>query len=204
MVPGKATKQDYLKGFRYGTENAQAHLKAAKLLTEINYGIAAAHLVLAIEEGIKAYAIFDKYKGGHLYKKNFELFFRLHKFKHESVWQFEEIFDILFSFGERLFEHFSQYSRKYLKGAELPEHRKKEIEECIQLCKDIQKENTKLRAWCDGADALKIAGFYLDIVDGGKDWLRPNRITKEQYEESLNIVEKWLEHLPGIEKIESA
>jgi AbiV family abortive infection protein len=204
MTTRKDKKQDYLTGFRYGTQNAFDHLKAAKLLTEINYGIATAHLVLAIEEGIKAYAIFCRYRESSLYKEDFNLFFRYHKFKHESIWRFEEIFTAFFIFGERMFKHFSQYSKKYLKGAELPERRKKEIEECIQLCKEIQEENIKLRSWCENADALKMAGFYLDIVDGGKSWLRPGRITKETYDESLKIVEKWLEHLAGIEKIESA
>jgi len=191
---------DFYKGFLLACNNARAHLEAAKVLTQINYGIANAHLVLAAEEGIKGYAIYDKLKGGHLYQERFDEFFWSHKYKHQSIWELENIFAVLFKELGALLRYFYIHMDQYVKGAQVPEHRKKELLECIV---DLEKEDpdfNKLKEWCSKADNYKMAGFYLDINVDKAEWLEPKNITKEEYEESYQIVTQWLDSIFSIAK----
>lgn len=191
---------DFYRGFILACDNARAHLEAARLLTQINYGIARAHLVLAAEEGIKGYAIYDKLKGGYLYKKNFDKFFRLHKYKHKSISELEGIFVMGFKGFGALLRYFYIHIDEYVRGAEVPEHRKKELLECIEFLEKDDPDFNKLKEWCSTADKYKMTGFYLDINSERNKWLEPKNVTEVEYEKSYEVVTQWLKGIFDIEK----
>jgi AbiV family abortive infection protein len=60
-IPMPRTKDEYRQGVRLAVDNAERHLRCAELLAQADeWGPAVSHLVLAIEEAVKADVLADK------------------------------------------------------------------------------------------------------------------------------------------------
>src|SRR5689334_1265565 len=81
--------QNLIEGYKLALENAKNHFKAAELISsQVCYGIANSHLILASEEAIKAFAIFNKMYFPNFEFEGFDKVFKDHKHKHNILTRF--------------------------------------------------------------------------------------------------------------------
>jgi AbiV family abortive infection protein len=184
----------YFLGYRFAIKNAKAHYKAAKHLARyVNYGIATSHLVLAVEEAIKALILYEASKGFVLSDKDFDLFFSAHKHKHnflkDSLTRLDPvntIGQIIYNVSKRAFgrseKNESNPIKKKLKG------NKKIHEKLESITGEIEHE--KIVEWLDKANSIRNDGFYIGFLRETKFWSTPRYFTKREFEDGCKIVEE--------------
>jgi AbiV family abortive infection protein len=189
---------DYQTGYKLAVESAEAHLKSAKILAKkINYGMGNSHLILAAEEGIKAYMIFVRHFDPSVKVEEFDKYFRLHKFKHKNIAEmmhwlrfFNTVVEVIASpMKEKLKGKKENLTAKDIKTA-----RKAAINALISWLKGIPEIDND-GEWWENADRFKMKGFYVDMDRKTKSWISPKEITEAQYKRSLAIVEEFLERI---------
>jgi len=181
---------NYEEGFRLAFENAKRLFKAAEALEkEKEFPIANSLLILAAEEGIKAYTILIKY---FLPDKNLEMFksvFEDHTFKLNVLRGFVLWIELMKKFIEYYYLPALQNLDKPYK--EVKKLKSKYIANFVNWAKKDQrdKKNGLLKQlnWWKHAKAMKENGFYVRHNKG--KWFVPTAIKKTHYLRTKKYVE---------------
>lgn len=193
---------DFKKGSKLALENAKKHFAAADSIKDISLGIANSHLILATEETIKADLLDRMAINPNWMDEDFDKFFRNHTHKHKESLKTQfmglfigEIFDRIFSTSGKL------------KNSKLSKEKKETIankwtSKTSEILSDIEASvNRKLESnkmWWDNANNSKNLGFYVGLIKETGDWIGPFDLTQEQFEESLNIVSKFIDDIESL------
>lgn len=196
-------KIDYKKGFEYAFNNTKAHFNAAELLaSNINYGLANSHLILAAEEAVKAYIIFTKHYDSELEIPDFNKYFENHKHKHNTIRDMTFFFSLLMQMSMISIKptlRLLKKNKKNISEKELKEKFEKGIDNLIDYLNSVPKIDNN-EQWWNEANNNKNRGFYVNIINNS--WQSPNQITEQDYYKSLKIVQEiieWLSIIPSIE-----
>lgn len=174
---------DFVGGACDAYENGNRHLEVSELLAkQENYGFAISHLVLGVEELIKALILIFLNADRHFISHdNKEKLFANHGFKHINIKKFllalthESIEDYHANWFDYYFDgnpnnNFQQKAFKISKMFNLEHIDDGKIEEIVSLI--------------NNANDLKNRGFYVDYND---DWLIPKDIDRSTFKSYVDI-----------------
>lgn len=170
-------REDIWRGAQLMASNAAQLYKSAEAVAGGKcYGPAVSLLILSAEEAIKAlaYAYAAISDSGI---KEIEKDFRTHKIKHtygSLIGMFTDVMPKILERAVSIDE--DEDTPAFLKRIRFSEYAKK-------ICGG--HENEKLEAWCENANNMKNAGFYVDFVDGA--WRAPRLMTERDFLENKEI-----------------
>ncbi|MDN3579495.1 AbiV family abortive infection protein [Mucilaginibacter flavus] len=174
---------DFVTGACDAYENASKHLAISELLAkQENYGFSVSHLVLGIEELIKALILMflnsDRHFISHPHK---EKLFANHGFKHINVKKFLSALT-----KESMDDYDSNWFDYYFNGNPNNTFQQKAytISKLFNLGQINEQQIDQIIQLLDDANNLKNKGFYVDY-DGG--WLRPEDVGLATFDNYSNI-----------------
>jgi AbiV family abortive infection protein len=182
------TKERAEEGFRLCADNADVHYDMAVLIAkEGHYPMANSHLILAMEEAVKAVFLYIKYIQNNVDIEVKEMFYK-HQQKHEFARDSYDVFhrkglEVLSQINEVFKISFSEEVLSQMDAAEV-ENVKTNIQALEARYKRIAKLNLEeslpnIHKWFDEADQCKKKGFYVDFQK--TQWKKPDEITQEDY-----------------------
>ncbi|HRE74328.1 MAG TPA: AbiV family abortive infection protein [Flavobacteriales bacterium] len=193
---------DFYSGFSIALENSKTHFKGAEMLArEKLFGLANSHLILAAEEGIKAYMLFAKHFDKDLLVEDFDQYFQKHKFKHENIKGIQFFLSLMKNMLEITF---GRVKSAILKGEDRPSieelrgHQKDGIQDLIGWLKGDPKIEFN-EEWWNQADNMKNKGFYVGFNKGNAQWESPDKVDEKQYKKSYKIVNEFLDLVYNME-----
>lgn len=174
----KLTKEQLFNGANLSVANGEAHLMCAEEMAKLNqFGLANSHLILGVEEFIKATLLFAAFLNIKIDDK-IRPYFGDHKAKHKAG----ELMDIPYqkvSSIINLIELFTNASKK-----------KFSIAKFLNVIEDLG-DDTNYQDWWKNANNRKNDGFYVGYEN---DWKYPQQITSKEFEKSKRAIK-------GISKI---
>lgn len=178
--------QDYIQGACLTLENAKKHIQASELLSkEDNFGIAISHLILGVEEYIKAYILLCLNGDNNFINDEDKVeLFKNHKFKHSHISLFLKAISNseASKFEDEIFDRFvnnTPHSSIY----SLDGHYITNVFKLVNL--DDEKLG-KIEDWLKRANDLKNNGFYVGVKD---NWISPEVYTSLDYEKGKEFVQ---------------
>lgn len=191
-----------LTGLKICSENAKRHFIAANATAASDlFGIANSHLILCAEESIKALLFFVRLldRSGEIIVEDI---YKDHAKKHVLAREVYESWQHLIpSFKGTIASIVPELEKiKNLSEEELAKFVNKHlIENLFQRMEGISDDEKKQqRKWWKKANNKKNQGFYVDF-DNGK-WSSPVEVKKEDYSESLSLVERFYQPIQVISK----
>lgn len=177
------------EGFLLCSANADVHYEMAELIAKQgHYPMANSHLILAMEEAVKAIFLYLKYIRNDV---NIEVkaMFKKHQHKHEFARDNYSTFhskgiEILaqmnaankISFSEEVLSQMDELEAESTRFTlQVFEARFKRIARL-----NLEESLPNINKWFNKADQRKSRGFYVDFQNN--QWKAPNEITKENYQ----------------------
>ncbi len=198
-------------GSKLALENSERHYRCAVHLNEVDeFGVASSHLILSIEEAIKALFLCLKALGIPVRQKSLNDFLSKHKPRHKVGAGFYLMFSLtkwMFDSIQDAFEKVANKTDQEVTKARNEVYQKilNDLESAVKSDNlEIELNSILLPAlkWWEKADERKKAGFYVDFLEGG--WASPSLIKKEDYLQSLEIAQKVIRIIKeGLKFIES-
>ncbi len=176
------SKGRLLSGFKLCHKNADTHFKTAISAADKSYyGIANSHLILAVEECIKATYFLQKIFSPEK-KINVGQIFFSHTEKHDAGWgSCKGIIEASEVFLNMTYE----VGLKKIKDPKLKQKLMDDFREAKEFGKRLN--TIKIKSWWRKANQNKNRGFYVDFKNG--KWITPhNSISKRDYLNSYAIV----------------
>lgn len=185
QVDGYWLDCDFVGGACDAYENGCRHLAVSELLAEQeNYGFAVSHLILGIEEIIKALILIFLNSDRHFISHNHkEKLFANHGFKHLNIKKF-----LLALTSESMDDYDSNWFDYYFSINSNNNFQQKAymMSKLLNLGQISGQQIDKIAALLADANDLKNKGFY---VDYDNEWIRPTDINLETFKNYLNIGE---------------
>jgi AbiV family abortive infection protein len=182
------SKEQAEKGFRLCSNNADVHYNMSALIAkEGHFPMANSHLILAMEEAIKAIFLYLK----HIHNDvDFEVkkMFKKHQHKHEFA---RDNFDVFYEKGLEVLGQVNEANKIAYSEERLSQLDQEEAENIriVALALDasykkmarlnLESSLPNIQKWFNKADLQKSRGFYVDFQS--KQWKIPQEITKEDY-----------------------
>ena len=179
-----------IQGCKYCFKNADHLFESALILEkQTKYGPATSLMILAVEEAIKGFAIYNKFIKAE--KFNVKLFFTNHTHKHGVIGAGHKLFKHKIIEASKIRKEFEQYMHEN-PNADIKETQQLAMrlyylrkKEAIQKeCKET--EDAEKRWWQD-QNQMKMEGFYVDFKD--EQWRSPLEINKHTFNETKKRVE---------------
>jgi AbiV family abortive infection protein len=182
------TQEQAEEGFRLCADNADIHYEMAALIAkEGHYPMANSHLILSMEEAVKAIFLFLKYINNEV-NIDVKKMFKKHQHKHEFARDSYDVFHIKgIEFIEQIINaHKISFSKEML--SQLDEVEVENIQVTIQVLEarykrikslNLEESLPNIHKWFNKADLRKSRGFYVDFQNN--QWKKPNEITQEDY-----------------------
>ena len=192
-------------------ENAERHLRCATHLSKIKeFGVAQSHLILSVEEAIKALFLCFKGLGMPIRQKKLNNLLTKHKPRHEIGTLLYIIFTMAIWFINTI--KTANEKAEHKTEQEALQIRNQTFQKIIvDLQKSASSDNSMteinrlvlpLKEWWETAGQKKEVGFYVDFQYG--KWSSPNLIKKHDYLQSLKIAQDVIKYTKkGVEIIES-
>ncbi len=205
------SNKDCKIGAKLALENSKRHYQCAIRLNEADeLGVAVSHLVLSVEEAIKAVFLYMKGLGIPIRQEALNDFLYKHKPRHEAGKFFYFIFSIFqWMSGTMVAVYEKSVNRT---DQEILQIRNEVFEKIFDEFKkaatshdcdtEIDRIVLPVVQWWESADDKKITGFYVDFLKG--QWSSPDLIKKVDYLQSLDIAKNVIELINrGVESIEA-
>ena len=182
------TKKQAEEGFCLCSDNADIHYSMAALIAkEGHYPMANSHLILAMEEAVKAIFLYLKYIKNEV-NIDVKKMFKKHQHKHEFARDNYDVFhnnviEVLaqiieahkISFSEETFSLMDEIEVENIRvNMQALESRYKRIASL-----NLKESLPNIHKWFNKADLRKSRGFYVDFLNN--QWKKPDEITKEDY-----------------------
>lgn len=176
------------EGFNLCAGNADIHYEVAELIANKgHYPMANSHLILAMEEAVKAIFLYLKYNHKDV-DIDVKKMFKKHQHKHEFA---RDNFDVFYKKGVEVLSQMNEaqkvsFSESVL--SDLGEIEADSIRFTMQAFEARYKRRaslnlkaswTNIKKWFNKADLKKSRGFYVDFQS--KHWQKPEEITKDDY-----------------------
>ncbi|WP_299568457.1 AbiV family abortive infection protein [uncultured Pedobacter sp.] len=172
----KLTRTETYEGLMNCWRSAKEHRECARLMAERgSYGIANSHLILGVEEAVKAMIFLRKVFGVPLEFDSIEPFFKWHLHKHAKG--HELTVELI---GGRNILDFFNMGISFL--AVIEKKIPAKYFTTIMFATLNVPEREEIDKWWAIANERKNNGFYVGHKNG--QWLAPSAITKEDYEQS--------------------
>ncbi len=182
------TKEQAEEGFRLCSNNADVHYDMATLIAkEGHFSMANSHLILAMEEAVKALFLYLKYIHNNV-DIDVKKMFKRHQHKHEFARDNYDVFhnkglEVLGQVNEANKISFSEEALSQMDETEA-ENIRIFMEAFEARYKRIAKLNLQaslpnIRKWFNKADQYKSRGFYVDFQNN--QWKKPDEIKQEDY-----------------------
>jgi len=181
-------KEILLEGAKHCADNAKRHYSSAQKIADIgNYGIAKSHLILSVEESIKCMVIVAGYFNIEL-QMDIRPIFRDHKAKHLQAFEIQSFIDFIYSIKLPIKQAIK--TKKLNLKLSLMLATGLVLDSVLnRLFSKNKKEETK--AWWTKANQQKNDGFYVDFKNN--EWIIPESISEDDFLQSLNIAEPFIE-----------
>ena len=191
-----------LDGSSLALANAERHLRCANLLKESEeIGVASGHLVLALEEGVKAWVLCFMTIGMPFPDSFIYLVLTNHGFRHGIaginllINLYNNIIDRNAINAESQYPNPTDEEKKtmhdvFVQGL---------IEEMTFLANHADDEKDPISAqfyWIKNANETKNSAFYVDFHEG--EWKTPTDVSEDQFERGYNVTKDLLN---GISKL---
>jgi AbiV family abortive infection protein len=181
-------------------ENSERHYRCAIHLKEKGeFGLAVSHLVLSVEEAIKAYFLYLRGLGIPIRPKALNDFLMRHTPRHQVGSGLYLAFSIGKWISDTLQAGYEESKNK--SDQEILKLRDRTYRKIFDNLKEAASNNsngTELEhilsstmKWWEDANEKKESGFYVDYLNGY--WSSPNLIKEEDYQQSLEIAENILQ-----------
>ncbi|CCH01948.1 hypothetical protein FAES_3942 [Fibrella aestuarina BUZ 2] len=205
------TEANLLEGGRLCFANAEVHFECADHIATLgHYGMASSHLVLAAEEAVKSFVCWAKLFGLDMPDK-VDKYFSQHSPRHNAARELYSLFRDVLAIQDQIKALVPRLGIAFVteqldKGITLDEHF---IQTTLveALAPQVALETGRLlleqkashdlyqeridRKWWNNANGLKNRGFYVDHEDN-KGWLLPQQISKAEYQDSRERVDRVL------------
>jgi AbiV family abortive infection protein len=194
---GALTKDTQLEGSKLCFKNAKVHFECANKVADAgHFGIANSLLILAAEESIKGMILAAVYFNVSL-PFEIDLFFRLHKVKHQQAEEMQPFLGDMQLLSEALAgileqRASSQWGLKVDVGLVLTFF--------SVINRFFGKERSEVNNFWKKANGAKNRGFYIDIQNGR--WIDPVIITESDFHESLKEIQPYLTIAKFVEQLQ--
>lgn len=174
----------YLKGFHLTYENARRLFDAAEALEhKKEFAIASSLLVLAAEEGAKAYTSLSQYLYPEKPIKDFDKSFSDHKHKLEAIRNFRGLLNIVKIFSDL---YYTPIAKSIINPEkDLEKAREESFQNLFSALKsEAESDNSEIakeNIWWKHAKELKEKGFYVSLNKKNGQWKSPSSIKKQSY-----------------------
>lgn len=176
----KLPRESLLTGAKNCLSSAEMHYESAKRVAELkHYPIANSLLILAAEEAVKGYVLTAGFFSVPLPFKISPIF-RYHTSKHVQAEDMEAMVIVAYA----IIKAFANPKKNWMN--QLVQAIISAVTVGMSL-DSIKSERTK---WWKDANDMKNRGFYVDFRNGA--WLTEHRISEEEYQKTLGIVEPFL------------
>lgn len=170
----KLTPEELYEGLVQCKQNAEAHRTCARAMADRElYGLANSHLILGVEEAIKAMILLNKYLKTPLPIESIKPYFRNHPKKHAQG--LKMMVDVA---ENRLIPDLTILLDNFVSVIQ----KRTTVSEALKTVLPMIRPLDNLDEWWSNANDQKNNGFYVDFVNG--KWQPPTLITREQYKES--------------------
>jgi len=184
------------KGAELALANSHRHLRCSTLLADSGeFGVATAHLVLAMEEAQKAYTLALVASGIAPNEVGLKDMLHRHDVRHRGAF----LDTLMMAQFDMMKHHRERLDAKYdLEGAAPPPNVREEYAEALlndvrALTQHSPDTDPTIAAfdWFGKAANRKNRGFYVDYADS--QWLNPGDVDSRLYEQGLGVANRFLE-----------
>lgn len=190
---------NYEEGFRLAFENAKRLFKSAEALeNEKEFPVANSLLILAAEEGVKAYTILIKHFLPDKNLDSYKMVFKDHTFKLQFLSGIVLFVEIIKKFYE--YFHYPVLQNADKTPEEITKIKSRCIKKFVNWSKRAARSETsklsKQLDWWENAKTMKEKGFY--VGHNNKKWVSPSLINRKDYLRTKKYVEEFFQLLDYI------
>jgi len=197
---------DFHKGYKLTIENAFNHLEVAYSIESISLGIASSHLILAAEEAVKAFLLFQLGfdKDFHKEAQDFDKYFSNHKFKHKIIRDIELLGNLMATSQEIRLKPFEGIEPGTVSAEYLQEKNNEGVQNLIKWLNNLNNGTEELdinEDWWKQADSNKNRGLYVNLLKKSGNWDGPFLVKESFYQKSKKIVTLFISKVVALEEV---